>query len=96
MLKLFDQIVNLLILVAQRVPIVYYLERFRRLLLHNTIKGATVHTRSHFLALIDHGFEHFEVLAGLGVLPDAPQTAFALLLRQEQACALLAHRLQDS
>ncbi len=66
MLKLLDQVVDFLIF-RNRELIMHNFERLAWLFLNLAIVSATLQACAHFPALIDHGFEHFEVLAGLSI-----------------------------
>ena len=62
-----NQVVQVLFLVRHRKLIVNYLQILTRLLLHNTVESATMNTLSHLFALINHRFQHLQILARLSI-----------------------------
>ena len=60
-----------------------YLQRLAWLFLDSAIVSSALQTSAHLLALVDHCFEHFEVLAWLSIALDAFDLSGAFLWRKQ-------------
>ena len=78
-----NQVVQVLFLVRHRKLIVNYLQILTRLLLHNTVECATMNTLSHLFALINHRFQHLQILAWLSIRLHPLQRFLSIFLSEK-------------